>query len=62
MAELLSKSAYEEAIAATRAERMAWWRDARFGMFVHYGLHTVLGRNEWAMAIEIGRASCRERV
>ena len=52
MAELLSKSAYEEAIAATRAERMAWWRDARFGMFVHYGLHTVLGRNEWAMAIE----------
>ncbi|MBI5835103.1 MAG: alpha-L-fucosidase [Armatimonadetes bacterium] len=52
MAELLSKSAYEEQIAATREQRMAWWREARFGMFVHYGLHTVLGRNEWAMAIE----------
>ena len=20
-----------------RAERMAWWRDARFGMFIHCG-------------------------
>jgi alpha-L-fucosidase len=20
-------------------ERMAWWRDARFGMFVHWGLY-----------------------
>jgi alpha-L-fucosidase len=31
---------------------MAWWREARFGMFIHFGVHTVLGRNEWAMAIE----------
>ncbi len=29
------------ALAETRAERdgrMAWWREARFGMFVHWGL------------------------
>jgi alpha-L-fucosidase len=31
---------------------MAWWRDARYGMFIHYGAHTLLGRNEWAMALE----------
>jgi alpha-L-fucosidase len=31
---------------------MAWWREARFGMFIHYGLYSVLGRHEWAMAIE----------
>ena len=43
---------YEAAIAATRDERMRWWREARFGMFVHFGLYAQLGRNEWAMACE----------
>jgi alpha-L-fucosidase len=49
---LLSRPEYERATAATRDRRMAWWREARFGMFVHYGLYSQLGRNEWAMAIE----------
>lgn len=48
----LSKSEYEASIAATRDERMQWWREARFGMFVHYGLYSVRGRMEWAMAQE----------
>jgi len=52
MTQLVSRPDYEAQIAATRDERMQWWKDARFGMFIHYGLHTVLGRNEWAMAIE----------
>ncbi len=26
-----------------REGRMAWWRDARFGMFVHWGLYSGLG-------------------
>ena len=50
--EFLSKSEYEASIAATRDERMKWWREARFGMFVHYGLFSVRGRHEWAMTIE----------
>jgi len=50
--ELLAKSAYEEAIAGTRDGRMAWWREARYGMFVHFGLYSGLGRHEWAMALE----------
>jgi len=29
--------------------RMAWWRASRFGMFIHWGLYSVLGRGEWAM-------------
>ena len=29
-----------------RADRMAWWREARFGMFVHWGLYSVLA-GEW---------------
>jgi alpha-L-fucosidase len=29
-------------------ERIAWFHEARFGMFIHYGISTVLGRGEWA--------------
>jgi len=32
--------------------RMKWWREARFGMFIHWGLYSVLGRHEWAMEEE----------
>lgn len=28
-------------------KRMAWWRDARFGMFIHWGLYSVAARHEW---------------
>ena len=24
-----------------RAQRMAWWREARFGMFIHWGLYSI---------------------
>jgi alpha-L-fucosidase len=49
---ILSRPEYERQVAASRDARMKWWRDARFGMFIHYGAHTLLGRNEWAMALE----------
>ena len=52
MGKSVSLSEYEEQTAATRDERMAWWREARFGMFVHYGLYAILGRHEWTMAME----------
>jgi len=29
-----------------RDERMAWWRDARFGMFIHWGLYAIPA-GEW---------------
>ncbi|MCL2330154.1 MAG: alpha-L-fucosidase, partial [Phycisphaerae bacterium] len=29
--------------------RMQWWREARFGMFVHWGIYSVPGRGEWVM-------------
>lgn len=32
-----------------RAERMRWWREARFGQFVHWGPYSVLARGEWVM-------------
>lgn len=27
---------------------MQWWKDAKFGMFVHWGLYSILGHGEWA--------------
>jgi len=35
-----------------RDRRMQWWHEARFGMFIHFGLYSVLGRHEWAMEQE----------
>jgi alpha-L-fucosidase len=30
------------------AERTRWFRDAKFGMFIHWGAYSVIGRHEWA--------------
>jgi alpha-L-fucosidase len=40
---------YLRQVDDTRAERMGWWREARFGMFVHWGLYSQPGRHEWIM-------------
>ena len=45
-------SATDAMQAATRAQRMAWWHQAKFGMFIHWGLYSVLGQHEWAMEAE----------
>ncbi len=34
------------------AERMQWFHEARFGMFIHWGAYSVLGRGEWVQHIE----------
>ena len=52
MTKIMSKPEYEAWTAATRDRRMAWWREARFGVFIHYGLYAQLGRNEWAQVLE----------
>ncbi len=33
-------------IKATEQD-LAWWRDAKVGMFFHWGLYSLLGRGEW---------------
>jgi len=35
-----------------RDRRMKWWHDARFGMFVHWGVYSTIGRHEWVMEDE----------
>jgi hypothetical protein len=32
---------YAYATAAQRDARMAWWREAKFGMFIHWGIYAV---------------------
>jgi alpha-L-fucosidase len=32
-----------------RAAALAWFRDAKFGLFIHYGLYSLEGRHEWLM-------------
>ncbi|MDR0759398.1 MAG: alpha-L-fucosidase [Treponema sp.] len=27
---------------------LAWWRDAKFGLFIHWGVYSGIGRGEWA--------------
>ena len=49
-----STSSQPDARAAQEipAERLAareWFRDAKFGMFVHWGVYSQLGQGEWVM-------------
>ena len=30
-----------------KVARMKWWTDARFGMFIHWGLYAQAARHEW---------------
>jgi len=41
-----SPASTSEADLQEREQRMQWWRDARFGMFVHWGLYSALA-GEW---------------
>jgi alpha-L-fucosidase len=32
---------------AQKEKRMEWWKDDRFGMFIHWGLYSQAARHEW---------------
>jgi alpha-L-fucosidase len=38
-----------QAFAGAPAESIAWWQEARFGMFIHWGLYAIPARGEWLM-------------
>ncbi len=48
----LEESAPTTSTIADRNRRMQWWHEAKFGMFVHWGLYSVVGRHEWVMEME----------
>jgi alpha-L-fucosidase len=32
---------------AEKTQRLKWWTDARFGMFIHWGIYALPARHEW---------------
>lgn len=40
----------EDSLSGT--ERLRWFHQARFGIFIHWGLYSLLGRGEWVMLNE----------
>ncbi|WP_372720940.1 alpha-L-fucosidase [Novipirellula sp.] len=42
----------EQYAVAPRAAALQWFRQAEFGLFIHYGLYSLLGRHEWVMIKE----------
>ncbi|MGN1141267.1 MAG: alpha-L-fucosidase [Oliverpabstia sp.] len=39
-------------VVEERTKRTEWYRDARFGMFIHWGLYSIPARGEWVRSIE----------
>ncbi|MBV7533865.1 alpha-L-fucosidase [Chitinophaga sp. sic0106] len=37
---------------AQKEQRMAWWLNDRFGMFIHWGLYSLPARHEWVKSRE----------
>jgi alpha-L-fucosidase len=39
-------------VPSTRHENLEWFSKARFGLFMHYGVYSILGRGEWVQLRE----------
>jgi alpha-L-fucosidase len=52
MAQAASSAPADPASDADRERRMKWWHEARFGMFIHWGVYSTLARHEWVMENE----------
>ena len=50
--EFLQSGAAATFAGRTRTETMDWFRKAKFGLFMHYGVYSILGRGEWVMLNE----------
>src|SRR3972149_4675324 len=38
-----------DAVPAERMEAREWYQDAKFGLFIHWGVYSQLGQGEWVM-------------
>ena len=39
----------QEIVPAERLAAREWYRDAKFGLFIHWGVYSLLGNGEWVM-------------
>ena len=49
---LAQQTDYLQETTKNREARMAWWKEARFGMFIHWGVYSVLGGTYKGESIE----------
>lgn len=49
---VISQNINDFGLNSENAERMQWWSEARFGMFIHWGLYALPARHEWVMSNE----------
>jgi alpha-L-fucosidase len=40
-------------MTCSKEDKIAWFKNARFGMFIHWGLYSLIGRGEWVMRHEL---------
>lgn len=58
---VLSQNRIWDETPEEKTERLKWWTDARFGMFIHWGLYAQAARHEWVMKNErIGKDEYRK--
>jgi alpha-L-fucosidase len=43
----LSQNKIWDEMEDEKTERLSWWTEARFGMFIHWGLYAQAARHEW---------------
>ncbi len=43
---------HEHPLITARNQRTEWFLDARFGMFIHWGLYAIPARGEWVRSLE----------
>jgi alpha-L-fucosidase len=43
----LAQSQLPKETESQKTQRMQWWTDSRFGMFIHWGLYALPARHEW---------------
>ena len=48
----MTKAQLPKETEAQKSQRMKWWTDARFGMFIHWGLYALPARHEWVKSNE----------
>lgn len=45
--QLQAQNSYKKETQEEKSKRMEWWTNARFGMFIHWGLYALPARHEW---------------
>jgi hypothetical protein len=50
---VLASSLYSQYVADSTIllpkHDMQWWRDVKFGLFIHFGLYSIIDRGKWVM-------------